>query len=351
MRIRSLCAALAALLLASCAYAPAVTGSPSGTRPDGEPPASDTAAAETTAAPETPHIAAVFEENEVFPNDVAREAAGIADDAIRRAAELLNQIPERDLHVLDCDYSTRPRQRDALKDPLSVEYYDKVEQALENLQYFTYDERDFSGVNFFNIFVSATDALRIDRPELFLCGDVRIGTYTYESCYYLPNEWLNHPTEDLAAVRRAVNVYDAVVSRILKKMPTGLNNTQKCYYFAFVISCLCDYDDEMVTLQHMYPAYDALVGGSAVCAGYAGAFWELCRQAGISCWYCRGTAVSGERHAWNRLDTEDGARYVDVTWYDRDALDDNYRQGKAQYLFMTEEDFEYEGYHYEATDR
>ena len=79
------------------------------------------------------------------------------------------------------------------------------------------------------------------------------------------------------------------------------------------------------------------------CAGYAQAFYRLCRDAGISCWYCRGTVPDG-RHAWNMLDTEAGTVYIDVTWYDTDKLDVHYLDGKEQYLFMTQEDFEYYGY-------
>lgn len=71
-------------------------------------------------------------------------------------------------------------------------------------------------------------------------------------------------------------------------------------------------------------AYSALVGGFAVCAGYARAFQYLLLELEIPCYYCVGTAVSYrdgpqglvEDHAWNIV-CLDGEYYnVDPTWND-----------------------------------
>ena len=44
------------------------------------------------------------------------------------------------------------------------------------------------------------------------------------------------------------------------------------------------------------------------------------------------------------IETESVSVYIDVTWYDTDKLEHHYLDGKEQYLFMTQEDFEYYGY-------
>ncbi len=71
-------------------------------------------------------------------------------------------------------------------------------------------------------------------------------------------------------------------------------------------------------------AYSALVGGSAVCAGYARAFQYLMLELQIPCYYCVGTAVSYqdgpqgsvEDHAWNIVCLEGEYYNIDPTWND-----------------------------------
>ena len=194
---------------------------------------------------------------------------------------------------------------------------------------------------------SATDALRIDHTELFLYCDGKINGSEYRSGYFMPGDWLNKPCDDRNAIRAEVDLCNAVVERILDKMPDGLSNYEKCCYFTFVLAAANEYDYSEGIFLYDYQAYSAFVKGKALCSGYAQAFYRLCREEGISCWYCRGTTPEGG-HAWNMLDTEDGVVYVDVTWYDTDKIAEDYRDGKEQYLFMTQEDFDYYGYEQES---
>ena len=138
-------------------------------------------------------------------------------------------------------------------------------------------------------FTSAVDALRIDRNDLFLYADVKITGSEYTLSYYMPGDGLSSPCDDREAIRREVELCDAVVARILAKMPEGLTAHQKCAYFAFVLAAGTEYDHREDYPLFDYPAHAALVWGTAVCSGYAQAFTRLCREAGISCWYCRGT--------------------------------------------------------------
>lgn len=334
---------LGLLCLCSChweAILPKITTDTTADRPEET---MDTDASVSIEEPSPPRFTVDFDENEIFSTEAEEKAAKRIDPAIRKAVEVLNTA-EIDLPpVLDCDYSARPTERDRIKDPLTAEVYDIILQKTSAFEPYHFSEKDYPGVDFFCVFVTAVDALRIDRTDLFLYCDGIISGTEYYSGYYMPGDERPNLCDDIEAVRSEVAVCDAVAKRILDKMPRGMSNAEKCVYFAMVLSSGVEYNYEENYPRYDYQAYSALVTGSAVCSGYAQAFYRLCRDAGISCWYCRGTTPEG-RHAWNRLDTDEGPVYMDVTWYDPGADFSDYRDGKEQYLFMTQEDFDYFGY-------
>ena len=81
-----------------------------------------------------------------------------------------------------------------------------------------------------------------------------------------------------------------------------------------------------------------------MCRGYAMTLYDLCRRERISCWYCSGSVPGGD-HAWTRVDTTDGIRGLDIIWYDLGEEFSRYYDGDTQYMFMTEYEMEFEGYH------
>lgn len=285
----------------------------------------------------------VFEENEEFDGEAEKKASLRIDPAIKKAVKLLNTTGGKTIQISDCDYDKRPKQRDTLKYELSKEVYDKVLEAVRGFEDYRFSQKDHPGVDLFNIFVSAMDALKIDHTEIFLYSDGKIDGDEYYSGYFMPGDWLNDMCDDREAVRAEVEFCNAVVDRILEKMPQGMTNYEKCFYFALVLAAANEYDYSDDIFLYDYQAYSAFVKGKAICSGYAQAFYRLCRDEGISCRFCRGETPSG-RHAWNKLDTPDGPVYVDVTWYDTEKLDNDYREGNEQYLFMNVEDFDYYGY-------
>jgi len=253
-----------------------------------------------------------FDDDETFATDAARRASERIDSAIRSAVKLLNSLDTEPLAILDCDYDTRPKQRDSLKYPQSKEMYDRILASVTAFEDYRFFEKDYPGMDLFNLFVSAIDALRSDHTELFLYSDAIIKNDEYRSGYFMPGDWLNKLCDDREKIRAEVAYCDAVVARILEKMPDGMTNYETCCYFAFVLASGNTYDHSNTDPVNDYQAYTAFVTGKAICSGYAQAFYRLCREAGISCWYCRGTTPT-DRHAWNMLDTEDGPVYLDVT--------------------------------------
>ncbi|MCL2185363.1 MAG: hypothetical protein FWB86_05860 [Treponema sp.] len=72
----------------------------------------------------------------------------------------------------------------------------------------------------------------------------------------------------------------------------------------------------------------ALLAGKAVCEGFAKAFKLLCDNAGLSCIFVSGKAVSPygigqERHAWNIIKIDNACAHIDVTWDNTSGGGDN----------------------------
>ncbi len=291
---------------------------------------------------------AVFDPDEVFPDDLEREASERIDGIILRAVSIMNSMDEELAGELDLgDYSKKTLAKDGLKNELDIEFYEKIEKAAEEFGSLELIKEDY-GIDLFYSVTNAVDALRIDRQELFLYCDMRGTTdyhgTSYRLAYYMPNEWLNHETEDKEAVKEKVELYYRILDRIVDAMPEGLTNYEKCCYFIFVVTCSTKYDILESTLFDMYQAYNVLVLGNAVCRGYADALYELMRKEGIKCEVITGEAPTGGRHAWNAVETGGKKLYIDVTWYDNDFETDDYRDGKDWYLFMTEEELLEYGY-------
>ena len=115
-----------------------------------------------------------------------------------------------------------------------------------------------------------------------------------------------------------MELFAAVCKRIVECMPDGLSDLGKYRYFAAVITGRCEYDSSLSTMSLPYPAYNALVNGSAVCSGYASAMEHLCGEAGLLCMRTDGTKDGGN-HAWNRICLSGSYYYCDLTAADASA--------------------------------
>ena len=309
-------------------------------------PTDNTSSAEPAPTAKADRYKADFDEDEIFADNISQQAAQHIDPHIKQAVKLMNTVRADDYvyDALYCDYSQRPKARDTIKDPLSMQMYDIMVGKTFAFEDYCFDN-SFAPGDLFNAVVTANDAVRMDWPYLSLYCDMEIKGNTFRSVYYLPGDWINTPCTDIEKVKTEVAIFDSIVNRILQKMPQNLTNWEKCQYFAFVIASAVEYDDTFETMGNSYQAFDALVNGRALCEGYALAFYYLCQQEDIACWYCLGEApYELGYHAWNVVETRQGPVYIDITWYDEEGTFQSYRDGKTNYLFMNEEDFDYYGY-------
>ncbi len=114
--------------------------------------------------------------------------------------------------------------------------------------------------------------------------------------------------------------FDAAVQGILAGVETDWTDLQKALYIHDYLVTHVEYD---TTLQG-YDAYDAIVGGAAVCQGYTLAYSHLLGKLGIT---CQTVSSDSMNHAWNlvTLSSMNGKRFfVDCTYDDPTGLYTDY---------------------------
>ena len=100
--------------------------------------------------------------------------------------------------------------------------------------------------------------------------------------------------------------------------------------------CLSIHDALVVQSQYdksltLNKSYDLIVGGTAVCRGYAEAYRELLAQVGIPCVVVRSEEMN---HAWNLVYINNNWYHVDVTW--ADATPDSHGRVSHEYFLLTD---------------
>ena len=104
--------------------------------------------------------------------------------------------------------------------------------------------------------------------------------------------------------------YEKAAAEVLEEtVHPGMSQMQIALSIHDYLAIHCAYDESL----ERYTAYDALVRDSAVCQGYAEAYMDLLRRAGIEC-----IVVSSEEmnHAWNQVKLDGRWYNVDLTWND-----------------------------------
>ncbi len=168
------------------------------------------------------------------------------------------------------------------------------------------------------------EAVYNDHPELFWvetgysCKYLKSG-----ECIELTLQYYNIASD----LREAEKKFNAAAQEILKDAEKLTATAEKERYVHDALISRVDYHGSTAMGQS---AYSALVSGRSVCAGYARAFQYLMMELGVPCYYC--TGYSGENHAWNIVNLDDGFYNVDVTWDDtKPSTYDYYNKTDADY--------------------
>ena len=246
-------------------------------------------------------------------SDYGKQASRIADSAIREAIILLSKYPAGNAAS---DAPKAISRRDQLAEPVR-DIYDMLLSAVEKIGEYEWDSVRY-GATAFSDFMAADEALRADYPRFRAYYYPDVTGDVFRPVYFLPGNSYDIPTDNRAEIVNRMSLFDAVCQRIIDCMPTDLSDTGKYRYFAAVITELCEYDRSLSTVGLPYPAYNALVNGSAVCSGYASAFEHLCGEVGLFCQRTDGTKDGGN-HAWNRICIAGSFYYCDLTAADAEV--------------------------------
>ena len=114
---------------------------------------------------------------------------------------------------------------------------------------------------------------------------------------------------DASQIPAMIEQFNAETARITAMLQPNWSDAEKVLFFHDYLAEHCEYD-----LTYEYSdAYAAMIGGTAVCQGYALAMCVLCRAAGVPCY-----AITSDelRHMWNVVK-------IDGHWYQVDATFDD----------------------------
>lgn len=142
---------------------------------------------------------------------------------------------------------------------------------------------------------------------------------------------------DTSECQTKLSEYEKAISSILSGMDTSWSSFEKILYVNDYLCQNCSYDTDLKN----YTAYDALVNQSAVCQGYAEAFYDIMKRLGISCGYISSKNMN---HIWNIVKIDSGCYQLDVTW--NDPVQDVKGQAKHNYLLKSTSYFQRNGHNY-----
>ncbi len=134
-------------------------------------------------------------------------------------------------------------------------------------------------------------------------------------------------------------IYEQKIAEILDTtIHEGMDDWQMALALHDYLVANCAYDEPLT----LYRGHDAIVGGSAVCNGYAEAYQDLLFRVGIESVIVRSEEMD---HAWNLVNLYGSWYHVDATW--DDPISDTYGYVSHKYFLLTDQEISSEEYgHY-----
>lgn len=281
---------------------------------------------------------------------IEAQAAELIDDSIKAALEAVKNIyrnPDIPTESMTIAPYVNP-------DDLIEKYTTQQQWLFKELLKYGYEEtafrikaEDYPGDSLIIDYLTVGTDLLHYEPRLDCYYDIEMTGYDELSdLFFDPDKDANFPVEvgstEFQEVQGKMALMDAVIKRIVKKMPADLSAYDRYYYLACVVAHHTTYDE---TPRNSHTAYGSLIGGQSVCEGYSETFLLLCREAGLYCRLVYGLAAGGQGHQWNAIMLDNQVYYTDVTWCDGDELGSMMFD---RYFAMTKE--ECEGYDHVFTD-
>ena len=261
---------------------------------------------------------------------VEKKASEITDGAIAKALSYVNAMKDGRHGNESFSFEADANGYTAKLDANEKRYYDLIVSAARRLEHIKISENEYPG-DLKKFFFAVHEPLTYSEPDvssyftlsaqsyISASDDVSEATTHYRSVfdvYFDPERDANVTVSGggvtMEKISRDAELLDRVVKRIVSFMPREISTYDRYYYLAAVLSELVSYDKRP---DNCFTAYGALIGGRAVCEGYTGAYYLLCREAGLWCAYRNGQP-EGQGHTWNMVRLDSGVYNVDVTWCD-----------------------------------
>jgi|GEM_PF-1575561 len=189
-----------------------------------------------------------------------------------------------------------------------------------------------TGVSLWDAFHEAVS----QNPLALVYGRIGVGYSADQQLLSISYQRFDGEEERVAEQEAVAAEIERVVGEVVDD---GMSDEQKVVALNGYLAEHAEYDyDALATrddlladeVPHAWVATGVLLDGRGVCASYAQAFKALADAAGLTSVYVTGTAtVSGEGHAWNKVQVDGAWRVVDPTWNDSPVAD--------QYLLQTDE--------------
>ncbi len=176
---------------------------------------------------------------------------------------------------------------------------------------------------------SAIEAYTYDNPEVFYLSPNKMylnietttkGSNVSYNVYINSGKEANYLIDEFsskAQIDTAMNQIEQVRTKILQNSTNNTYENIKMVHDYLVQNI--EYDTS-ISKENIYNVYGAMVGGEAVCEGYARSFKYLMDSLGISCTLVigKGTNSEGktENHAWNYVQVDGNWYAIDCTWDD-----------------------------------
>ncbi len=288
--------------------------------PTGTPLPSPTPVIIDTPMPTPTDGVAMWWKDEPYLDEYDEKAAELVDDSIKEALNAVARI-NHDIMLpattMQCDkpFSEDDRAYSKLNDKQKM-LFDSLLEAGRNYDFLYIAEEDY-GPSLVVDFLTVTSMVDAYDPYLqcYFTGDFAGNDIL--ALYFDPDRDANFPvstcTVEFLDMQEKMQLLDAVIKRVVRKMPAELSTYDKYYYLGTVVATRATYNSNHSEVRNCSNAYGCLVGGQCLCEGYSEAFFLLCREANLFCHLISGFSRD-EGHMWNVVEINGWQYHFDTTW-------------------------------------
>ncbi|MDR2714434.1 MAG: hypothetical protein LBB42_02760 [Coriobacteriales bacterium] len=250
----------------------------------------------------------------------AVEAATRNDPIIDEVLAALAADQRSDLSAKIIPFSASPARNNL--DATQQAMYDKMLNKIKAVEPVQFLLSEWGSLDL-NYAYAVYSALIEDYPELksYSYADTiqkTTGQITGVEILYLePSTLWKNENPDPQRIRDDMALFDAVVDRIIQRIPANASAYDKYRYLAYVQSLIESYDYDLE--RDRSDPWSGIMAGQSVCEGYAWTFYYLCKEAGLWCSVIEGTVIAADdndHHVWNLVQLDTGTYFIDVTWSD-----------------------------------